>query len=109
MTVGPTSIWVDLVGRLAERWLDGRSLIGHFSFSVCFASCPRISAVHYNGYLEYSEEPFDSSRLRDEIHMFRLGKGQLVICMRAKLPDGRLGAMGGVNCQVVGTQFYCGE
>jgi len=31
--------------------------------------------VHYNGYLEYAEEPYDSSRLRNRQQQFRLGKG----------------------------------
>lgn len=32
--------------------------------------------VHYNGYLEYSDEPYDSSRLRNRQQQFRLGKGR---------------------------------
>ena len=31
--------------------------------------------VHYNGYLEYSDEPYDSSRLRNKQLQFTLGKG----------------------------------
>ncbi|XP_078680061.1 inactive peptidyl-prolyl cis-trans isomerase FKBP6-like [Branchiostoma floridae x Branchiostoma belcheri] len=34
--------------------------------------------VHYNGYLEYSDEPFDSSRLRNEELRFRLATGSVV-------------------------------
>ena len=34
-----------------------------------------IVRVHYNGYLEYSDEPYDSSRLRNRLHQFRLGGG----------------------------------
>lgn len=33
--------------------------------------------VHYNGYLEYCDEPYDSSRLRNREQQFKLGKGQL--------------------------------
>ena len=33
--------------------------------------------VHYNGYLEYSDEPYDSSRLRNKEQQFRLGRGLL--------------------------------
>jgi FK506-binding protein 6 len=32
--------------------------------------------VHYNGYLEYSDEPYDSSRLRNREQQFKLGKGR---------------------------------
>ena len=32
--------------------------------------------VHYNGYLEYSDEPYDSSRLRNQEQHFKLGRGQ---------------------------------
>ena len=31
--------------------------------------------VHYNGYLEYSDEPYDSSRLRGKQQQFVLGNG----------------------------------
>ena len=34
--------------------------------------------VHYNGYLEYSGEPYDSSRLRNKEQQFTLGKGELL-------------------------------
>ena len=34
-----------------------------------------IVRVHYNGYLEYSDEPYDSSRLRNKQQQFRLGNG----------------------------------
>ena len=34
--------------------------------------------VHYNGYLEYSDEPFDSSRLRNKMQQFRLGSGEVI-------------------------------
>ena len=34
-----------------------------------------IVRVHYNGYLEYSDEPYDSSRLRNRQLQFKLGKG----------------------------------
>ena len=34
--------------------------------------------VHYNGYLEYSDEPFDSSRLRNQMQQFRLGNGEVI-------------------------------
>ncbi|XP_065893278.1 inactive peptidyl-prolyl cis-trans isomerase FKBP6-like isoform X2 [Dysidea avara] len=37
-----------------------------------------IVRVHYNGYLEYSEEPYDSSRLRNRQEQFTLGKGQVI-------------------------------
>ena len=31
--------------------------------------------VHYNGYLEYADEPYDSSRLRGKQQQFVLGNG----------------------------------
>ena len=40
--------------------------------------------VHYNGYLEYSDEPYDSSRLRNRPKQFRLGQGNecsVCVCM----------------------------
>lgn len=33
--------------------------------------------VHYNGYLEYSDEPYDSSRLRNKEQQFKLGQGDV--------------------------------
>ena len=35
--------------------------------------------VHYNAYLEYSDEPFDSSRLRNRQHQFKLGSGESIL------------------------------
>ncbi|XP_076336053.1 LOW QUALITY PROTEIN: inactive peptidyl-prolyl cis-trans isomerase FKBP6-like [Tachypleus tridentatus] len=35
--------------------------------------------VHYNGYLEYSEEPFDSTRLRNLPFKFLLGKERVIL------------------------------
>ena len=37
-----------------------------------------IVCVHYNGYLEYSSEPYDSSRLRSTPMQFILGKGTIL-------------------------------
>jgi FK506-binding protein 6 len=34
--------------------------------------------VHYNGYLEYSDEPYDSSRLRGKQQQFVLGNGEVI-------------------------------
>lgn len=34
--------------------------------------------VNYNAYLEYEEEPFDSSRLRGKQHQFKLGVGEVI-------------------------------
>ena len=36
------------------------------------------SLVHYNGYLEYSDEPYDSSRLRNKPLTIRLGQGEVI-------------------------------
>ena len=33
--------------------------------------------VHYNGYLEYCDEPYDSSRLRNKEQKFKLGRGEI--------------------------------
>ena len=35
--------------------------------------------VHYNAYLEYSDEPFDSSRLRGKQHQFKFGLGDVIL------------------------------
>ncbi|XP_069135789.1 inactive peptidyl-prolyl cis-trans isomerase FKBP6-like [Argopecten irradians] len=37
-----------------------------------------IVTIHYNGFLEYADEPFDSSRLRNAPVKKQIGKGQLV-------------------------------
>ncbi len=34
--------------------------------------------VHYNGYMEYSDEPYDSSRLRGKVQKFRLGHCEFI-------------------------------
>ena len=39
---------------------------------------PQCPSVHYNGYLEYSDEPYDSSRLRNQMQQFRLGQGEVI-------------------------------
>ena len=49
-------------------------------FVPLHSSCNHIffaSTVHYNAYLEYSEEPFDSSILRNYQERFKLGSGML--------------------------------
>ena len=38
--------------------------------------------VHYNGYLEYADEPYDSSRLRGKQQQFVLGNG--IMCTRLR-------------------------
>ena len=38
--------------------------------------------VHYNGYLEYADEPFDSTRLRGRQQQFTLGKGRLLLSLQ---------------------------
>jgi len=35
--------------------------------------------VHYNGYFEFNDEPFDSSRLRGRQHQFKLGEGEILM------------------------------
>eukprot|EP00058_Branchiostoma_floridae_P009368 XP_002594856.1 hypothetical protein BRAFLDRAFT_86023 [Branchiostoma floridae] len=47
--------------------------------------------VHYNGYLEYSDEPFDSSRLRNEELRFRLATGSVVPGMEIAISSMRKG------------------
>ncbi|XP_033123344.1 inactive peptidyl-prolyl cis-trans isomerase FKBP6-like [Anneissia japonica] len=34
--------------------------------------------VHYNGFLEFSDEPYDSSRLRNKPQHFKLGEGEVI-------------------------------
>lgn len=34
--------------------------------------------IHYNGYLEHNDEPFDSTRLRNKKQVVQLGRGQLI-------------------------------
>ena len=36
-----------------------------------------ICRIHYNGYLEYRDEPFDSTRLRNRQQQIRLGESML--------------------------------
>ena len=38
-----------------------------------------ICRVHYNGYLEYRDEPFDSTRLRSRQQQMRLGESKLTL------------------------------
>jgi FK506-binding protein 6 len=37
-----------------------------------------ICRIHYNGYLEYGDEPFDSTRLRNKLQQIRLGECMLI-------------------------------
>lgn len=37
--------------------------------------------VHYNGYLEYADEPYDSSRLRGKQQQFVLGNGKPLLIL----------------------------
>ena len=37
-----------------------------------------IFLVHYNGYLEYSDEPYDSTRLRNQPLQVRLGNQEVI-------------------------------
>ncbi|KAJ8301513.1 hypothetical protein KUTeg_020500 [Tegillarca granosa] len=37
--------------------------------------------VHFNGYLEYADEPFDSTRLRNAVEKFRVGEGEVITGM----------------------------
>lgn len=37
-----------------------------------------ICRVHYNGYLEYQDEPFDSTRLRNRQQQMKLGESKLI-------------------------------
>ncbi|XP_071790726.1 inactive peptidyl-prolyl cis-trans isomerase FKBP6-like [Asterias amurensis] len=36
------------------------------------------ATVHYNGYLEYSDDPYDSTRLRNRPEKYRLGEGKVI-------------------------------
>lgn len=37
-----------------------------------------IFRIHYNAFLEYADEPFDSTRLRNRPERYKLGKGQVI-------------------------------
>ncbi len=37
-----------------------------------------VRAVHYNGYLEYADEPYDSTRLRSQPLKIRLGNQEVI-------------------------------
>ena len=43
--------------------------------------------VHYNGYLEYSDEPYDSSRLRGKQQQFVLGNGRNTAAKKTFFPS----------------------
>jgi len=45
----------------------------------CIVPSKSLCRVHYNGYFEYSDEPFDSSRLRGRQHQFKLGSGESIV------------------------------
>ncbi|XP_013405451.1 inactive peptidyl-prolyl cis-trans isomerase FKBP6-like isoform X1 [Lingula anatina] len=49
--------------------------------------------VHYNGYLEYSGEPFDSTRLRDRQFRFQLGKGDTIMGLEIAVSSMRKGEL----------------
>lgn len=53
-----------------------KKIINHGAGSV--VSRRSLCRVHYNAYLEYSDEPFDSSRLRGKQHQFKLGAGEVL-------------------------------
>lgn len=40
-----------------------------------------IVRVHYNAYIEYSAEPFDSTYARKKYHQFQVNNGQVLICL----------------------------
>ncbi|KAL3856937.1 hypothetical protein ACJMK2_011643 [Sinanodonta woodiana] len=46
--------------------------------SGCVVPAGSVVRVHYNGFLEYNDEPYDSSRLRNQPHKFRLGEGEVI-------------------------------
>jgi len=41
-----------------------------------FTSCFFYGLVHYNGYLEYADEPYDSTRLRNKQCQVKLGQSK---------------------------------
>jgi FK506-binding protein 6 len=45
-----------------------------YTSNTYFALC----LVHYNAYLEYNDEPYDSSRLRNQPEQLKLGQGGLL-------------------------------
>ncbi|XP_071944014.1 inactive peptidyl-prolyl cis-trans isomerase FKBP6-like [Antedon mediterranea] len=49
--------------------------------------------VHYNGFLEYSDEPYDSSRLRNRPQHFRLGSGEVIPGMDVAVSTMRKGEL----------------
>ena len=49
-----------------------------------------ICRIHYNGYLEYRDEPFDSTRLRNRQQQIRLGESMLRFNVRCNYVDDRI-------------------
>ncbi|XP_071848573.1 inactive peptidyl-prolyl cis-trans isomerase FKBP6-like isoform X2 [Apostichopus japonicus] len=49
--------------------------------------------VHYNSYLEYSDEPMDSTRLRSETKKFILGNGEVIEGMELAISTMRQGEL----------------
>ncbi len=49
-----------------------------------------ICRIHYNGYLEYRDEPFDSTRLRNRQQQIRLGESMLRFNVRCNCVDDRI-------------------
>jgi len=54
-----------------------KAILKHGAGSVVPARS--LCRVHYNAYFEYSDEPFDSSRLRGRQHQFKLGEGEILL------------------------------
>lgn len=51
------------------------------------------ATVHYNCYLEYSDEPYDSTRLRNKPERYKLGAGGLIAGMELGLSTMRQGEL----------------
>ena len=58
------SVWYDL------------SMLDFLCYYLTINAC---DPVHYNGYYEYSDEPYDSSRLRNRQEQFTVGKGDYIV------------------------------
>lgn len=54
---------------------EGATIRSNYNHYIIMTS---LLTVHYNGYLEYSDEPYDSTRLRNKPLTIRLGKQQVI-------------------------------
>ncbi|XP_048751940.2 inactive peptidyl-prolyl cis-trans isomerase FKBP6-like isoform X2 [Ostrea edulis] len=65
-----------------------------------------IVRIHYNGYLEYGDEPFDSTRLRNHPYKVKLQTGGLIVGLNLAVSTMRVGELARI---IIRPQYAFGE